>query len=159
MLIEGTCKDVRVGALVDVAVGAGPEWTYRSVALMRVDVRAVLNQGIRQTAIREDLIHDLGLREDENGIVKTCLLFREVEGRGMALFRDVQATKINTFSNSQHRHMMAYSQEESVGVLVGRDVLDLSDFILLDDGSKGLGSRFVFSVDTGTGITPARMIG
>lgn len=159
MLIEGTCKDVRIGALVDVAVGAGPEWTHRSAALMKVGVRAVLNQGIRQTAIREDLIYDLGLREDESGMVRACLLFREVEGRGMALFRDVQATKIDTFTDSEHRHIMAYSQEESVGVLVGRDVLDLSDYVLLDDGSAGLGSRFVFGVDTGTGITPARIVG
>lgn len=155
MLIEGTCEDVRIGPVVDVAVGANPEWTYRSATWLRVGLRAMFNQSMRQTAIRDDLIHDLGLRQDENGMLRVSLLFREVEDRGMALFPNVQATKIDTFNNSQHQGMMAYAPEgEDVRVLVGRDVLDLSAFVLLDDGSEGWGGRFVFSVDTGMGITP-----
>lgn len=159
MLIEGTCKDVRVGPVVDVAVGADPESTYQSGAWLRVGLRAMFNRSMRQTAIREDLIHDLRLRQDENGMVRVCLLFREVEGRGMALFPDIQATKIDVFGDPRHKQMLAHSPEDDVGVLLGGDVLDLSDFLLLDDGSEGWGGRFVFSVDTGTGITPARMSG
>ena len=157
LLIEGTCEDVRVGPVLDVAVGARPDWTHRQGAWFTTGLRAMFNQSLRRTAIRSDLIVNLRLKEDPNGLVRVSLLFREPEGRGMALIPDVVARKINTFNNARHEQMLDHAPEEGVGVLVGGDVLSLADYVLLDNADGWRGS-FIFSVDTGEGITPARLV-
>lgn len=101
MLLEGKCTDVRIGPVVDVAIGASREWASFRKAYCLTWVRGAFNRNQEHTSIRRDTRHDLGFRE-KDGSLKVLLLIRSRPNGQPVLFRDVEVDVINTFSNHQH---------------------------------------------------------
>lgn len=150
MLLEGEYDDARIGPVVDIAIGASREWTYRKDYRLSW-VRGAFNRDQEHTSIRRDTRYDLGLRE-KDGLLKVLLLFREKHIGRPVLFRDVEVDEIDTFSNLRHRELLKHDPE--IRVVLGRNVLGYCDLVMFPGDDERRGGKFLLSVDTGTGITP-----
>ena len=153
MLIQGKCDDVRFGPVLDVAVGPTEAWTYGTGSLLTW-VRGAFNPEQERTAIRSETRYDLKLRESD-GTMKVLLLFQERDGHGLALLRDIEAVEIDAFGVRQHKWLLNHNPE--IQVVFGQDVLSYGDLLVFPSSGDNWEGKFVFSVDTGTGITPVRV--
>ena len=150
MLLEGRCDDVRLGPVVDVAIGASGEWAYRNQHCLSW-VRGAFDRYQECTSVSRDLRYDLNLREND-GVLRVILLFRERPDGRPVLFVDVEIDEISTFNNRRHAELLRHDPE--IQVVFGRNVLDHGNLVMFPDDGNGWSGTFLFSVDTGTGITP-----
>lgn len=149
MLVEGRYEHGWVGPIVDVAVGSSREWAWKNAYCLSW-VRGAFDRERQRTSIRNDLLHDLFLHREE-GSLKVFLLFRDRPDGPPVLFRNVEVDSINASIHARQRELLRHDSD--IQVVFGQDVLGCADLVMFPD-VEGEGGTFLFSVDTGTGITP-----